>query len=118
MLGRQPAAVLGDQHLALGDADQRVMRGIIVGLGEIRLVGGDQRHFEAVGEFDQALLGLAFVGRAVALQLDVEAVAEQRLEPLDLLGGEAALPGQQRVVDGPARAAGEADQAPRHAPQR
>ena len=59
MLGREAAAVLGDQHLALGDADQRVMRGVVIGLGEVGLVGGDQRDFEAVGKLNQAALRLA-----------------------------------------------------------
>ena len=54
MLGRQPAAILGGHHLALGDADQRVMGGIVVGRGEIGFVGGDERQIELIGEIDRA----------------------------------------------------------------
>ena len=44
MVGRELAAVgLGDQPAA-GDAEQRVMRLVVVGAGEIRLVGRDQRQ--------------------------------------------------------------------------
>ena len=63
MLGRQPAAVLGGDDLALGDADQRIMGGEVVGRGEIGLVGGDQRQVELIGEIDQAGFGRALVAR-------------------------------------------------------
>ena len=111
MLGRQAAAILGDQHLALGDADQRVMRGVIIRLCEIGLVGRDQRHFEAVGEVDEALLRLALRQRAMALELDVKPVAEQALEALDVFGGKRSLSGHQRIIDGPLGPSGEADEA-------
>ena len=47
MLGRQAAAVGGADQRAFGDAQQRVVRLVIVGGGEIGLVGGDQRQARA-----------------------------------------------------------------------
>ena len=110
VLGRQPPPVLGDENLALGDADQRVMGGIVLGLCKVSLVGGDQRNFEAVGKVDQPLLGLALGRQSMALEFDIEAVSEYGLEALKLLGGERPLPRQQRVVDGTGGTAREADQ--------
>ena len=50
-----PLAV-GDQP-ALGDADQRVVRLVVVARGEKRLVGRDQRHAARIGKIDQRRLG-------------------------------------------------------------
>ena len=111
MLGCQPATLLGDQHFALGDADQCVMGRVVVRLGKVGFVGGNKRHFELEGEIDEPLLRLALGRRAVPLEFDVEAIAEHRLETFDLLGGKAPLASQQRVVDGTLWAAGEADEA-------
>ena len=53
VLGRELAAVgLGD-HAAFGDGDQRVVGVVVLALGEVRLVGGDQRNVAGIGEFDQ-----------------------------------------------------------------
>ncbi len=83
VLGRELAALgLGDQ-LALGDADQRVVRLVVGGGGEERLVGRDQRQAVAVGEIDQRRLGALLGRRAVALQLDIEPVAEQAHQGLE-----------------------------------
>ena len=62
------------------------MRFVILALGEERLVGGDQRKFFGISEVKQRGRGGAFGRGAVALQLDVEPVAEQpqqNLEPRD-----------------------------------
>ena len=66
----------GDQTSA-GDAEQRVMGLVIVGGGEMRLVGRHQRQALGVGQIDQAGFGAALLLDAVALQLDIEPVAEQ-----------------------------------------
>ena len=53
VLARQPAPlVLGDVG-ALRDAQQRVVRLVVVGGGEIDLVGGDDRQRARVGEVEQ-----------------------------------------------------------------
>ena len=53
-----------------------------------------------------------FLGRgAVALELDIEAIAEDGGEPVEAGGGKIALPGGDRPVDRAARPAGERDQA-------
>ena len=80
-------------------------------MAKIRLVGGDQRHALAIGEIDQRRLG-ALLGRgAVALQFDIEPVAERREQRIEAGGGEMALPGGNREIERAARPAGERDEA-------
>jgi hypothetical protein len=62
---------------AAGDAHQRVMRLVIVGAGEIRLVGRDQRQAHGIGQIDQRGFATAFALNAMTLQLDIKPVAEQ-----------------------------------------
>ncbi len=95
MLGVELAAVGLRDEAAFGDADQRVMGFVVGDGGEIRLVGRDQRQVAAIGKIDQHRFGHALVGHAVALQFDIEPVAEQageRVEPraceLALAGGD------------------------------
>ena len=113
MLGVDLAAVaLGDQA-AFGDANERVVRFVIGGGGEIRLIGRHQRDVFAVGEIDQQRLA-ALLGRgAVALQFDIEPVAEQSMQRVEPRGGEMALAGGDCRIERPAGAAGEANDAAR-----
>ena len=87
MLGRELAPFgLGD-HRAGGDGQQRIVR-LVVGAGrEEGLVGGHQRHAAAIGIVDQlGLVGL-LLRPAVALELDIEPVAEERAQGLEPLLG-------------------------------
>ena len=54
MLGREPAAIVLGDSASFGDADQRIMRFIVVAAREIRFVGRDQRQCRLVGQLDQA----------------------------------------------------------------
>src|SRR5437660_722586 len=72
---------LGDQ-CAAGNTQQRVVSFVVVGAGEIRLVGRNQRQALGVGEIDQARFDAALLVDAVTLQLDIEAIAEQIGEPV------------------------------------
>ena len=107
----QPPPVFRYQHFALGDADQRVMRHIVIGLCEIAFVRRHQWHAEPIGQRDQSGFRLAFRSHAMALQLDIEPVAEHRLQLLDQCGGLGALSAHQRLVDGASRPPRQADQA-------
>ncbi len=97
-------AVVGGELLAIGlrdqpaagDAQQRVMGLVIVGGCKIRLVGRDQRNALGIGEIDQAGLGAALLVDAVALQFDVEPVAEQPRQPLAAGRGQRRLIGRDR----------------------
>ena len=80
VLRRKLAAVAVGDDPAVGDTKQRVVCFIILAFGEERLVGGDQWDAAAVGEFDQRRFGGALGGHAVALQFDIEPVAEQPLQ--------------------------------------
>jgi hypothetical protein len=55
---------------------------VVVGGGEERLVGRDQRQPFVVSEINQRALGAALDVEAVALQFDIEPVAEQLRQPL------------------------------------
>ena len=111
MIGGQVRAVgLGDQP-PFGDAEQRVMRLVIVGGGEIGLVGRDQRQALGVGEVDQRRLDAALGLDAVALQLDIEPVAEQRSPAARSAAPPVGLIGSERQRDRAVRAAGQRDQA-------
>ena len=82
VIGRELIAIgFGDQPAA-GDAQQRVVRLVIVVAREIWLVGRNQRQSFGIGEIDQPGLDAAFLFDAVALQLDIEAVAEQARQPI------------------------------------
>ena len=110
VIGRQLLAIgLGDQAAA-GDAQQRVMRLVIVIAGEIRLVGRDQRQALGIGEIDQAAFDAALLVDAVALQFDIEAVAEQISQPVAARRGQRGVIAMQRQRDRPLGAAGQRDQ--------
>ena len=80
VLRRELAAVaVGDQP-ALGDAEQRIVRLVVLARGEKRLVGRDERQARAHRQARSAPARRSARRHAVALQLDVEAVAEQALQ--------------------------------------
>ena len=56
MLRRQPPPVVVGDDAPFGDADQRVMRLVILALREKGLVGGDERQAVAIGEIEQMRL--------------------------------------------------------------
>ena len=110
VLGRELwPLVVGDQA-TLGDADQRVMRLVIFLRREQRLVGRYQRNAARVGELDQRGFRHPLGRDAVALQLDIEAIAEQACQRLAAAAGERALPGDDRGIERAAGAAGERNQ--------
>ena len=100
---------LGDQ-LAGGDTQQRVVRLVILGAGEMRLVGRDQRQTLVVSEIDQPAFGAALGLGAMTLQFDIQPIAERLLQPLAALRGERRI-GQHRQRDRPVRPAGQRDHA-------
>ena len=56
------------------------MRLVKVAVGEVNVVGRDQRQAVTIRQLDQARLGARLVGRSVACQLDIEPVRECRRE--------------------------------------
>ena len=68
-------------HRALGDAEQRVMRLVHLGIGEIDVVGGDQRQIVAYRRARSAPPRCGPRRQAVALQLDIEPAGKERGEP-------------------------------------
>ncbi len=84
---------------------------IIIGAGEIRLVGRDQRQPLGIGQIDQSRLDASFGVDAMTLQLDIEPVAEQLRQPLAALRGEIGMVERQRLRDRPVRTTGQRDHA-------
>ena len=80
------------------------MRLVVGGVGEIGLVGRDQRNPEPVGETDERRLDRPLAVEPVALDLDIEPRAERLDEALEAALGEIAKSGSQRPVDRPGRA--------------
>ena len=105
-----PPLGVGDQ-LAFGDAQQRVVGFVIFARGEERLIGRDQRNAARISEIDQAHFRGALCRQTVALQFDIEPVAEQPLQFLAARQRERVLAADDGRVERSARAAGERDQA-------
>ena len=83
---------------------------VIVIRCEIWLVGRDQRQSLGIGEIDQAGFGAALLVDAVALQFDIEAIAEQASQPVATGCRERCMIAMQRQRDRPVGAAGQRDQ--------
>ena len=111
MLARQaPPLVLRDVG-PIGDAQQRIVCLVVVGLGEVDLVGRNDRQRAAVGKLEQRRLRLDLVLEAMTLDLDVEPVAENSLQRLQALEGDLVLALAQRFADRPVGSARQRDQA-------
>src|SRR5262245_40699554 len=85
----------------------------VLALGKERLVGCNQRNAARIGHVEQSGLGRAVI--AMALQLDVEPIAEQLHERVAACLRERRLPGHDRLVERAAGATSERDQAIRRA---
>ena len=93
------------------DAEQRVVGDVVLAVGVVAVVGGEQRRADAAGDLDQGRVGLVLFGKAVVLELDEEvAPAEDVLEP----GGQGLRPdlvvGEQGLEDDAAEAPGGGDE--------
>ena len=111
VFGRQLAPVALCHEAALGDADQGIMRLIVVLCSEEGLIGCHQWQFHLVGKIDERLLDIALLGDAVALNLDIKTVAEKRGERGEPLLGDFPAACGQYAVDRAGRPAGQRDEA-------
>ena len=79
-LEEEPAIVLhavGVEAVLLeADAEEHVVRGVVLGLEEVRVVGRDHREREVLGELEDLLVELALVAGLVGLDLEVVPVLE------------------------------------------
>ena len=110
MLGAQTAPVVDRDIAPFGDADQRVMRFEIVARREIRLVSGDDGQVEIVGKLEQLRLDGALLRQAMALQLDIEPVAEKIVQSFKPRAGKLGIAVGERAVDDALGASGQRDQ--------
>ena len=104
-----PPLAVGDEA-PFGDGEQRVVRIIVIWLCKERLVRADQRQAQAIGEIDEFGLDGPLHLRAVALDLDIEAVGKGLREISETRLREVGPAGGERAVDGAVRPAGQADQ--------
>jgi len=66
-----------DLALAEADAQQHVVRVVVFGAEEMRVVRGDDREIQLVGEREDALVEDRLALRLVRLHLEVVAILEQ-----------------------------------------
>ena len=111
VLRRDAAAVGFGQRAALGDAQQRVMRLMHVGGGEVAVVGRDERHAARVGQRNQSGLDRRLVGEAVAMQLLHRASRERFRQRIQQPLGFRLLPLGQQAADRAGGATGQQQQA-------
>ena len=108
---RHPPALRIADGGALGDAEQHILRLVHARIGEEHIVGGDQRQVPGIGQLDQRPLDLVLLVQEVPLQLDIEPVGKQSLEPAQHGLRIAAAPLQQQPAHAALQAPGERDQA-------
>ena len=77
------------------------MRLVIFSTREERFVAGDERQPARVGEIDERGFHQTFGRQAMALQLDIEPIAENLRQQVAAGGDEAPLPGDDRGVERP-----------------
>ena len=87
------------------------MRFVILPRRKERFVGRDQRQAARISKIDQARFRRPLGRQAVALQFDIETVAEQALQLFAARERERVLSADERHVERPIRTAGERDQA-------
>jgi len=103
MLSGQAAAVVLADKGTVGDAEQRVMGLIHIGLAEMHVIGGDQRQLFGIGHVQQPILGGAFFRQAMALQFDIKPARKGGRQARQHSVRGIALAFQQQLIDRPAR---------------
>ncbi len=99
------------QGRARADAEQRLVRAVVVGVQVVGVVGRDERQPEVGRDLEQLLLDPLLELDPVPLQLDVEATGEDAREVLGELPGALGLARPERAADHRRQAARGRDQA-------
>src|SRR6185437_3341385 len=107
----EAAAFLLRNEGAVGNAHQRIVRLVHMLLAEMHIVGRDDGNTVRVGEFEQRVFDGTFFGQTVALQFDIEAVAEDGFQFQQQVFARFRLTRGKKLVQWAARAAGESNQA-------
>src|SRR5262249_61123972 len=111
MLPGQPAPLVLGAIAPRRDAQERIVRLVVIGGREVSLVGGNDRQRLGVSELDEHGLGLDLVLEAMALQLDVEAITEDLLQGLQPRQGHLLVSFAQGRIDRPIGTTRQYDQA-------
>ena len=102
---------IGQQRTGL-HAQQRVVRLVVVLVGVVAVVGGEQRRTDLLGDLDQLRVRLALGRQAVVLQFDEQVVApEDVLQPAALASAPLSSPLSSDLQHVPTEAPGGGDQA-------
>ena len=99
VFGRELTAVAFCEQTPFGNADQRIVRFVILHVREEGLIGGHQRHAFVVGEVDQRRLAVAFCRCSVPLQFHVEPVAKEPEQRVKAISREMTLPGGDCCIE-------------------
>ena len=86
------------------------MGDIVVQFGEVRFIGRHQRQIEFISEIDETRLGKLLILGAMALQFDIEPIAEYLHQLFDARARHLRLTLDQGFVDRPIGAAGQTDE--------
>ena len=109
-LGRGAAAIARINIGGIGDAQHRVVRGMEMRLGEAGGVGRDEREIARISEIDQRCLRRFLDRIAAPCQLDIEPIAEQRLQAIRIAQAMLRLLGAEQPRERAVARAGQCDQ--------
>ena len=104
------APVLHRHERAFRDAQQRVMRLVHRRVGKIGLIRGDERQRARIGLVNKPVLRLQLLGASMALKLDIEAIAEARLQRFKQFARFRQTPADNHPVEDAVGTAGKTDQ--------
>ena len=80
VLWRSTATVVFDEVTAIGNAQQCVVGFVIAARTEVAFIGRDNRNLALVGEVEKLRFNLGFFGQTVALNFDIQPIAENLFE--------------------------------------
>ena len=111
VLRRQLAAIRVRDRTAFGDADQGIVRFVVIDRAKVWLVGRNERDIPRIGKVEQMRFDRALCRKSVALQLDVQPITEELQQGRAASFSQVELPGSDGLVEGSRWAAGERNQA-------
>ena len=102
MLRRQLAAIRVRDRTAFGDADQGIVRFVVIDRAKVWLVGRNERDIPRIGKVEQMRFDRALCRKSVALQLDVQPITEELQQGRAATFGQVELPGSDGLLRAPA----------------
>jgi hypothetical protein len=112
LLALELEALRVGEHRVRLDAEQRVVRRVVLAVRVVRVVRGEQRRADLASDLDELRIRVPLRRQAVVLELDEQVVlAEDLLQPAGLREGRLLVALEQRLEDVTAEAARRGDEA-------